>query len=243
MTQKTRTILFLICVFFFLLAAPSVVFHSQGYRFDWENKKITQTGAFYFKVSPRNADVYLNGKFQKRTSGITGSALIENLLPKKYEVEIKKEGYHTWQKNLEVKETQVIEAKNIILFPEKPNFTILNDLIPEIEPSATSSDKKKVIELNDYEIWILFLEEEEKVFLTRFSEKICQVLWLNDYYLIFTVGGKCSKIKIAEIDDRDRLNIVDLAEFENPEIFWDKNTKKLYVFSEEKAYLLENLLP
>ena len=78
------------------------------------------------------------------------------------------------------------------------------------------------------------------MFLTRFSEKINDVLWLNDYYLIFTLGNK---LKIAEIDDRDKLNVVDLAEFNFPEIFWDEENENLYVLSEKALYSSENLLP
>jgi len=245
MKKRRRTILFIICVVFFVLVAPLMVLYSQGFRFDFNptsgGKRIVQTGALYFKVLPTGADVYLNGKFKDKTAFFTNSLLIENLLPKTYQIEIKKEGYHPWQKNLTVKETQVTEAKNIILFPEKLNFTIVNNLIPEIEPSATSSDKKRVIERsNDYEIWILFLEEEEEVFLTRFSEKIGNIFWLTDYYLIFNVWDK---IKVAEIDDRDKLNIIDLAQFPEPQIFWDQKNRKLYVLSEEKLYVAENLLP
>ena len=78
------------------------------------------------------------------------------------------------------------------------------------------------------------------MFLTRFSEKIGSIFWLNDHYLIFNIGNK---IKISEIDSRDGLNIIDLAEFENPKIIWDREAKKLYVLSEEKMHVLENLLP
>lgn len=285
MTRRTRTALFIICVFLFLLAAPSIVFYSQGYRFDFNppagGKRIVQTGAFYFKALPRSAEVYLNGKLKQKTSIFTGSVLIENLLPKNYEIEIKQDGYYPWQKNLAIKEKQVTEAKNIILFPENPNFTIvatttneINNILSEIDVSATSSDKKKLVEFNNYEIWVLFLEAQsdrpqrkagEKVFLTRFSEKIGDVFWLTNYYLIFNVGNK---LKIAEIDDRDRINIIDLptvptqAEFPPTtlekeetsyrnelqsggglEIFWSQKDKKLYILSGESLYASEDLLP
>ena len=255
MEKRTRTVLFIICVVIFALAAPVVVFYSQGYRFDFETKKIVQTGAFYFKVLPRNAEVWLNNKSKVKTSIFTNSALIENLMPKTYGVEIKKQGYHAWQKNLEVREKQVTEAKNVTLIPKNPNFIILAtstkevlDITSEIEMVATSSDKNKLIEFNDYEIWISLIEsrtvqsqtEEEKIFITRFSEKIDKVFWLNNYYMIFNVGNK---IKVAEIDDRDRINIVDLVEFESPKIFWSEKTKKLYVLSQNNLYLSENLLP
>jgi len=50
MTKKTRTILFLIFLFLFLLIAPSAIFYSQGYRLDFENKKLTQSGGFFLNA-------------------------------------------------------------------------------------------------------------------------------------------------------------------------------------------------
>ncbi|MFH1423897.1 MAG: hypothetical protein ABIG29_03045 [Candidatus Nealsonbacteria bacterium] len=251
MTKKTRTILFAICVFLFSLTAPSVIFYSQGYRFDFETRKIVQTGGLYFKVTPRSAQVYLNGKLIETTSIFTSSSLVENLLPKTYYVEIKKDGFNSWQKNMEVKERQVTEAKNITLIPQNINFVkSIETPLPKYLANATSSDGNKVVKYDDHEIWISFPEEEKDIFLIRFSEKICQVFWLNDYYLIFNVGGKinldfspCSKLKVAEIDDRDRLNVIDIAEFKTPEIFWDNANGKLYVSSENTLYVSEGLLP
>lgn len=253
MTKRTRTFLFILCVFLFVLAAPAIVLYSQGYRLDFNptgnGKRVVQTGAFYFKVLPKGAEVYLNRELKEKTSGLTGSILIKNLLPKTYEIEIKKAGYYPWQKSLEVKEKQVTEAKNIVLIPKNPNFTPTDQKLPGIETSTTSSDKIKLVEVNDYEIWILFLKEQfeqpqrkagEKVFLTRFSEKIDRVFWLNNDYLIFNVGNK---IKVAEIDDRNRINLIDLAEFQNPKLIWDEKDKKLYVLSEGRLYISEKLLP
>ena len=256
MTKRIRSVLFSICVILFVLTAPSVIFYSQGYRFDFETRKIVQTGGIYLRTSQRNAEIYLNGKLKDTTSIFTNSCLIENLLPKTYSIEIKKEGYHTWQKNLEVKEKQVAEAKNVLLIQQNPDFFLvatstkeIGGIVSVIKPSATSSDKNRLIEFNDHEIWILFTEirddqifrdSKEKVFLTRFSGAIGRVFWFGDYYLIFNVDNK---IKIAETDDRDRLNIIDLVEFESPEIFWDGENNRLYVLSEEKLYLTENLLP
>lgn len=256
MKKRTRTTLFIICVVLFCLVAPSMILYSQGYRVDFEKKRIVQTGGLYLKVLPADAEVYINGKFKDGTTFFTNSLFIENLLPKTYQIEVKKDGYHPWQKTLAVREKEVTDAKNIVLITQSPDFTILTTspeeislIVAEIAASATSSDKQKVIEVSDYEIWIVFpekqtgqsLEEQpDKLFLTRFSKKISQVYWLNDYYLIFNLGNK---IKVAEIDSRDRLNMVDLAEFESPEIFWSRADEKLYVLSEGKLYLSTNLLP
>lgn len=407
--------------------------HSSGYRFDWEKKRVVQTGAFYFKVSPPDAEIYIKGKLAKKTSFLFSTAFVENLLPKKYEIQIKKEGYHSWKKTLEVKEKLVTEAKNIVLIPENPYFEFLGDersllkistplrdesltestssaaieniiwssdskkvllktvineeikyfisdlgvdskfpLIPldflgtnvsdvsfhpsdsskiffrknsklfesdfitkiprpvlknlvsykllsdsiiwlsnegflsrsdfsgtileilnlkpiAIEPEteykilgpnqskiflkkagelfflnpdsrkiekisdsvqdlAFSPDSQKIAYFNNYEISIFFLEQQygqpqrhafEKVFITRFSEKIDKVFWLTSHYLIFNAGDK---IKVSEIDDRDEINIVDLAVFPNPKIFWNKGEKSLYLLSNGNFYKSSGLI-
>lgn len=417
MTKRTRTILFLICLFLFISITPLIIFYAQGHRFDFETKEIVRTGAFFFKVSPSGVEIYINNDLKRKTSFFFDSALIENLLPKKHKIEIKKNGYSTWTKTLEIEEKKVIMAKNIILFPENPDFTILTggvekfwfspnqrkiilkkiqdnkwalklyDLERNIKShlvyekdidqnqidllelkfsndskkiflsvSAKEQEKKFTIRLDEqppiltikkiiqgpeniiasaifngnnyslnnlgqlfrnnkklseelfqikpetdyelkifqgylflreaktlyrfnydlksferffdnlrflkispdfrklalileHEIWILFLEKEtnpprrkagEKLFLIRFSEKIKDFFWLNSNYLIFNAGGK---IKIVEIDDRDKINIVNLAEFEKAKIFWNEIEKKLYVLNENKLLYSRVLLP
>jgi len=146
MTERTRTILFLICFALFVLTAPTIIFYSQGYRIDLNpppgGKTITQTGGLFLKTEPKQVEIYLDGKLKKKTDFFFGSALIENLLPRKYKIEIKKEGYEPWEKNLEVKEKEVIEVKNIVLIPENPNFSILTEGIKEF---WFSPDGKKII--------------------------------------------------------------------------------------------------
>jgi len=424
MSKKTRKILFVICSIFFLLAAPSIILYSQGYRIDWKAKKITLTGGLFLKILPKQVEIYLDSKIRKKTDWFFGSVLIENLLPKKYTVKIKKELFHPWEKSLEIEEQKVTTATNIILFPKNPDFTILTggtenfwfspnqkkiilkeieekgwalklydpernikshliseediyqkeaDLlalefspdskmlylkigmteqvkhflleIDKIPPALTereetlplledilsylaigediyyldnwghlfrtdkslepktkitetpfpvkqeteyelkifsdfiflreaqvlylfnltsksfekffepvkdlkiSPDFNKLVYWSDYEIWILFLKEKkspppkgagERLFLIRFSEKITEVSWLNADYLIFSVGNK---IKVTEIDERDRINIVNLAEFERPQIFFNKNNKKLYILSEGNLFESRVLFP
>ncbi len=142
MTKKTRTILFLIFLILFLLIAPLTILYSQGYRIDIENKKITQTGGLFLKIIPKQAEIYLNGKLTKKTDFFFGSALIENLLPKKYKIEVKKEGYSSWEKSLEIREKEVTEAKNIVLFPKNINFEIL---LKNVGSHWVSPDGKKII--------------------------------------------------------------------------------------------------
>ncbi|MCX6759942.1 MAG: hypothetical protein NTW46_01195, partial [Candidatus Nealsonbacteria bacterium] len=96
---------------------------------------------------------------------------------------------------------------------------------------------------------VLFMDKEnyqpqkkagDEILIAESNEKITKLLWLNDFYVIFNIGNQ---IKIAETDDRDRINIVDFANYPNPAIFWNKNDRILYVFSDNNLYSFENLIP
>jgi len=160
MTKRSRTILFSILAGLFLIITPGITLYSWGYRFDFDSGKIVQTGAFYFKVFPRGAQIYLDGNRIKKTDFFFGASYVENLLPKKYEVEIKKDGFHSWKKTLEVKEKQVTDAKNIVLIPEEPEFSALTK---GVENFSFSPDGKKVI-LKETKngAWALKLLEPER---------------------------------------------------------------------------------
>lgn len=146
MTKRTRTILFFTCIFLFLIVAPLVVLYSQGYRFDFSppagGKIFVQTGAFYFKVLPNSAEIYLDGKLKKKTDFFFGTVFIKNLLPKKYTIEIKKDSYLSWSKTIELKENEVQEFKDIALIPANPDFSILTK---KVDDFFFSPDKKEMI--------------------------------------------------------------------------------------------------
>jgi hypothetical protein len=255
------------------VASPAIALYSQGYRIDFQEQRIVQTGAFYFKVSPSQTDIYLDGKLKDSTNFLVNSSLIKGLLPGQYALEVKKDGYYPWQKTLEIKEKQVTEIKNIVLFPIEPDFKVLatttediNKIILKIaqekkeikEPLSSgiattsvflSFDEKKIALASSSDLLVVFLKNQEEtpkkkagdeILITRYLAKINDLAWLNNSYLIYSVKNK---IKIAEIDERDRINIIDLAEFKSPKLFWDKDNNKLYVLSENTLYLLTNLLP
>lgn len=371
MTPKKRAALFLTCLFLFLLVAPSAIFYSQGYRIDFNppagGLKIVQTGGIFLKVEPKQATVFVDEKLKKKTDFLFGTILIKNLLPGWHKIRVKKNGFHSWEKNLEIKEKEVAEAKNIVLIPKNPNFAVLtqgvknfwfspdgkkiiflrdneqgwelffydidkgieNYLIKEkdigegieIDDLKFSSDQKEIILktkikdglkeiifdlsrlspiltnsatatttedflvyklgnsgklfkgqqkltemsfrtfkispnfqklalIQDYEIWLLFIEPQfsqpqrkigEQIYLTRFSKKIEEVFWYNSDYLLFRVENE---IKITEIDNRDRLNIVNLSDFkETQKIFFNQNNKKLYILNKGDFSVSEKLLP
>jgi len=207
MTKKTKTLLFLACLLLFLLLAPSIIMYSQGYRISFnpsENEKIiTQTGGIFLKTLPKQADVYIEGKMKKRTDFLFGSVLIENLIPGKYKIEVKKstsqEEYHSWEKTLQVQEKQVAEAKNIVLFPKNINFSSVSN---NVEKILLSPDQKKMIlKENEKTGWTLKLYDLEKNIKSHLVNE--EDFFLKDPQLINIEFSDDSKILTLNVTSKE----------------------------------------
>jgi len=110
-----------ILVFFFILFFAAIVFYAKGYRVDFKKKTIEPTGIIAVSSFPKASSVYLNGKLV----GATDINL--NLKPGKWLVEVKKDGYTSWQKEVNLKEGVVISL-NARLFPKNPSLKPLTSI-------------------------------------------------------------------------------------------------------------------
>lgn len=113
MSHLTRRLLFYSLVMVFVLGTPPTILYATGYSFDWQKKALVPTGGFYLKSLPSDAAILIDGQNKKTTP-----RLVSRLLPKTYHVEIIKEGFFSWQKDLAIEPKLVTEVRNIILFPK-----------------------------------------------------------------------------------------------------------------------------
>jgi hypothetical protein len=139
-----------------------LILYSQGYRFNWQERWLSQVGAFYFSVNPSRAEVFVDDNFIGSTRRLLGTVLTENFLPGTYTVRIQKEGFHTWEKRLEIVAKQVTEAKHIILLPQSPAFTVLEEDIQGFWPAPNQREaivkkpRSAILEAEEHR-WVLFL--------------------------------------------------------------------------------------
>ncbi|PIR58299.1 MAG: hypothetical protein COU70_01640 [Parcubacteria group bacterium CG10_big_fil_rev_8_21_14_0_10_35_15] len=247
MTQKRRTLLFFICLSSFLIVAPTIVLYSQGYRFDLKNRTITKTGAFYVKVSPKNCDILINNKFKSKTDFLFGSDLIENLVPATYLIEIKKEGYIPWQKNLKIKAMMTTEAKNVILFPQNLDFQTKTSGVKKIFPLP--SNKKIILEKRDSQGWYLTSFDlknnlEEVLVLEKDFNKKKLVSSLLD--LTLSTDSKKAIVKIA-LGETEKFFLIDTENKNNPILldslgnfekisFQDNDSSKFFILKNSILY-------
>lgn len=247
MTKKTRTILFLTCVFLFLTVSPLAILYSQGYRWDRQNKRLVKTGALFFKTSPRSAKIYINDLLKKKSDPLFGNALIENLVPEEYRVRIEKQDFQPWQKRLKVEKSMVTEAKNITLVPKDLKLELL---AKGVENLWFSKDQKSLItqERNKDQIsWSLKLydlETKVKSHLLARQElekkkelEIKELDWFNDSktILLKTNDGQTDQYFLLDLNQMPAtIQTIELPNKVDQLLPHPQNNKKLLGLSKAK---------
>ena len=151
--KKRRVIRFFAILFVFLAVTATIIFFARGFRFDFKERKLERTGILSVSTTPNGAAIYINDDLKDASN-----ATIQNLQPGKYKVRLTKEGYSSWEKEIEIKE-EIVTPIEAVLFPSAPNLKAIsfNGVVnPEISP-----DLQKIvygINLKEREgLWILEL--------------------------------------------------------------------------------------
>lgn len=105
----------------FLTILIVVIAFARGYRLDMQKKSLTPTGILAISSSPKAAKIYINNELQ----GATDTNL--TLPPGDYQVEVKKEGYTNWNKQVSLKGELVLTI-DALLLPLNPSLSPLTNL-------------------------------------------------------------------------------------------------------------------
>lgn len=110
----------IILLFIFFIILVGVIAYARGYRFNLEDG-VTSTGILSVNSSPKPAKVYVNGELK-------GATDINLTLPfGQYTVEVKKDGYTSWEKTVSLK-GEIVMSLDSKLFPKNPSLTPLTNL-------------------------------------------------------------------------------------------------------------------
>lgn len=111
----------LVTVVIFLIFLLALILYARGYRVGLSQKNLVATGILVASSYPDGAKIYVNGQLK----GATNSNL--SLSPGTYLVEIKKDGYYAWSKNLTIRGEIVVDA-DALLLPQNPSLSPLTSL-------------------------------------------------------------------------------------------------------------------
>ncbi len=119
MVWARRTLVYLgyfLAIILFITLAAYAVLIASGYKINWQEKTLTQTGVLAINSSPGRATVTLNGKTLSRLTPLS----LKYLLPGEYEVRIEKEGFLPYRNRVEVKTKLITDLRETLLFLEEP---------------------------------------------------------------------------------------------------------------------------
>jgi len=147
----------------FIVSLIALIALSRGYRLNFSNKSIESTGILVASSYPTGAKIYVNGVLKDATN----ANIILN--PGQYNIEIKKEGYSVWKKQLNIK-GEVVTKADALLFPQNPSLAPVTSLGINKAKFVNNFDKTILISINsDEEKDGIYLLDNKENTLSLFS--------------------------------------------------------------------------
>lgn len=122
MTKRSRYTLIGVGILSFFIIAPTLLWYVQGKPLRSDPTGPDRTGIIAVETDPRDAEIWVNG--EKRT---TTPGAVRFLETGRYAVEVRKEGYRTWQKTVSVIGGRVTHAN-----PNPAALKLIRDSLPEV---------------------------------------------------------------------------------------------------------------
>lgn len=135
MTNK-RAAIFVLSLLSILVATFLVIQAAKGYHFDFGQKNFLPTGLLVTTSYPDGGQIFINGGL----TGATNTTL--SLAPNTYMMEIKKDGFYSWQKTVRI-EKELVTKIDAWLFPLVPDFRALT--FTSAQNPLLSPDGSKII--------------------------------------------------------------------------------------------------
>lgn len=203
MSLTVRRIIFYCLLITFIVSAPIIIGYTAGYRYSIKQRRIVTTGIISAQSNPEQARIYFNGALYKDRT----PALITNLAPGSYKIEIVREGFHPWNKTLNVESEKTTFTGAVMLFKRGTEPLPILDI-----PKKVYAARPKLITFNAHEVWYNNPKTQERKLITRLLEKINNVIPLqNDSAVLLILPDR---VRALELDLRDQQNFWDLTIFD-----------------------------
>lgn len=185
MSPKTRAFLFVAAVILFSVTTVLITGYSQGYRVDWEKKRVTKTGGLFIKAPP-GSSITIDGSIKKQTNIWGGGIFISNLLPKEYDIVVKKQNMWGWGKTLEVKPGLTTEIRNILLPRKNPEKEKIADGVLSF---LIAPNQKSIAAQKQDGLWMFNIEQGKETLLSAKKFLIESWSWDSKKLLVKEPAG------------------------------------------------------
>ncbi|NLA08261.1 MAG: hypothetical protein GX873_01005 [Parcubacteria group bacterium] len=245
MHKKTRRVIFYVAVFVFIIISSLIVAYSWGYRFDKEKRELVLTGGLYLKTNVSKPQIYLDGEFlENATPGLLNSGIfLSNLLPDIHQIEVKKNNYFSWQKNVEVKSQMVTTFFSVVLLPQNPLITD----IYKIATITTETTTPKIITEDVVDFLPLNNNKEIIVQIKESATTTNAILKIHNYLNKNTNSSSNSDVEIyrQKLAKKENLNLIPnlkINDSDGNEIIFDLTKNKIKTYYLWQRINPENLI-
>jgi len=118
-----------------LIIAGGIILYASGFRLDLSQGGFARTGMILVKSVPDGAKVFLGDDLSGATDSTIGS-----LQPGVYHLKIEKEGFLSWEKDVEVKE-ELVTSITALLPPHSPSLTAITQNGAKLVTASASGEK------------------------------------------------------------------------------------------------------
>lgn len=158
LSKRARAMMWGALLMLFLIIGPIIVAYSFGFRLsDLEEKfSLVRTGGIYIHSNISNTSVFVDGEYFKSGGLLIRNILVQNLkADTEHLIEVNKSGYHSWVKELPVKESLVTEGR-VMMLPKEIDMSATYPFVDIEGVGTTTDDSNTITNLKYRELEVLF---------------------------------------------------------------------------------------
>ncbi|MBT3412495.1 MAG: PEGA domain-containing protein [Candidatus Jacksonbacteria bacterium] len=257
MNLSTRRVLLTIFTLIFLVAAPTILLYSSGYRFDIASFSFKETGTLVLRSLPKDSIIEIDGKIHKEKT----PSVISRLIPGTHTVKISTQEYIPWEKTIFIGARMTTFAENIQLFPSIVQEQTIASSDEELFISPHSLLAAKITSVkNTQQLFLIDLSDkdkpqthEEPFLILPEKEKIENLTWSNNDKKIL-LHTSTSVYVLTPERNNEKISLLQKFKFIADRYEWhptddniilaaDKNTLwKLNIVLEEKEEIISDAI-
>lgn len=143
LSRTARLAIVISMVVVFCVLAPLLIFYARGYRYDFKAKEVHQVGMIMIAHDPITARSTLDGNSPSFDITAFGYERFTDLAAGTYHAKVERDGWHSWEKDLEVWAEMVTWARYVTLFRQDAE---LKDMV--------SLDKIEALDFSPNREWV-----------------------------------------------------------------------------------------